>query len=869
VLGLPAVAQQEPADPIAHFQITVTGSNIPRTDIETALPVQRLTREDIDRSGATTAAELLTLVSANLIGQNDARSIGNGQTPGLASANLRGLGSGSTLVLIDGRRSANYAFDGGTVDLNSIPLAAIDRIEILKDGASAIYGADAMAGVINFILRKDFAGFSATAYIGDTQHGGGGHQQATMTAGHGNLATDRYNAFVTLDWQKDQSLAAIARPFSNTVYLPEEGINVLSRNTFPANFLSDGLYYNPSRASGCTPPQSIPASPTSPRCGFDYASVVDTLPPAERTSVLAGATWQLNAETQLFARYIFAHGDMKLRTAPTPASEQTTFNHDPILYPASGPFYPTAFAAANGVTGPLDLYYRTVPLGPRTDEVKTDSHLLTVGAEGFVADWTYNAAFIYSRNRETDDFLSGYVSEPKLIAAMATGLINPFGPSGAAGDALLASTQLSGPVRASSGTTRSIEAKLSKDIYDLPAGPLAMALGTELRREALSDNADFELASGQILGGTQVGSKSASRSVDAAFAELNVPVVKDVEAQLAARFDHYSDFGDTVNPKIAVRWQPMHSLLLRSSWGTGFRVPTLYDLYTPLTQGLTGNAFDDPLRCPTTGSPQDCGNNFRLLNGGNPALVPEKSKQFNAGVVWAPVNAASFGADYWNIRKTRTIAPLDSDAIFANYDLYAPAHVVRGPVDPAYPALPGPIDYVLGDKVNLGGLRTSGVDVDLSYRGAPGPMGKFGFTFNGTYILDWQEQFDGVHFQSVLGIVDPLGVGAVPRWRHNAALTWNLGPWGATVTDNFTLGYTDANLNAAGALRRVGSYEIWNVQGTCTSFKNTTVAIGVKNVFDRAPPFSNQTSFTQIGYNAVTSDPRGRLFYASVTSTFK
>ncbi len=266
--------------------------------------------------------------------------------------------------------------------------------------------------------------------------------------------------------------------------------------------------------------------------------------------------------------------------------------------------------------------------------MKTDSHLLTLGVEGFVAGWSYNAAFIYSRNRETDDFLSGYVSEPALIAAMATGLINPFGPSGPAGDALLASTQIGGTVRASSGTTRSIEAKLSRDIYDLPAGPLAMALGTELRRENFSDNADFDLASGQILGGTQVGAKSASRSVDAVFAELNVPVVKDVETQIAARFDHYSDFGGTVNPKIAVRWQPVRSLLLRSSWGTGFRVPTLYDLYTPLTQGQTGSAFDDPLRCPTTGSSQDCGNNFRLLSGGNPALVPEKSKQFNAGAIW-------------------------------------------------------------------------------------------------------------------------------------------------------------------------------------------------------------------------------------------
>ena len=865
-----AMAQQDSADAPPRFLITVTGSNIPRTDLETALPVQRITREDIDRSGVTTVTELLTTVSANLMGQNDALSIGNSTTPGLASANLRGLGSGSTLVLINGRRTANYAFDGSSVDLNSIPLAAIERIEVLKDGASAIYGADAMAGVINFILRKDFSGFSATAYTGDTEHGGGNHQQGTMTVGHGNLASDHYNAFLTVDWQKDQRLADIARPFSKTTYLPDEGLNGLSRNTFPANILSNGSFYNPSRASGCAPPQSIPLSPTSPRCGFDYTSVVDALPPAERTSVIAGGTWQINADTQLFAQYIFAHGDLTLAIAPTPASEQTTFNQTPVLYPVGGLFYPTQFAAANGITGPLDIYYRTNSLGPRTDQVKTDAHLLTVGVEGFTAGWNYNVAFIYSENREEDSYKSGFVSEPQFLAAIATGLINPFGPSGPAGDALLASTQVTGIVRAASGKTRSVEAKASKEIYELPAGPLAMAVGTDLRRETFSDNADFDLASGQILGGSQSGSKSASRTVDAVFAELNVPIVKNVEAQLATRFDHYSDFGSTTNPKIALRWQPEKALLLRSSWGTGFRAPTLYDLYTPLSHGTTGDAFDDPLRCPTTGSPNDCGKNFRLVAGGNPNLEPEKSKQFNAGIVWAPINATSLGVDYWNIRKTRTIGFLTSNAIFDNYDTYAPAHIIRGPVDPAYPNLPGPIDSVLSGTVNLGNLRTSGVDVDLSYRSANTSFGKFGFNLNGTYILNWQQQLDGVNDTSGLGgNVDPFGVGAIPRWRHYASVTWNQGPWGATVAENFTVGYTDANPNAEGNSRRVGSYDLWNVQGTCACFKNASAAVGIKNIFDRNPPFSNQTAFTQRGYNPEYGDPRGRLFYASVTVAFK
>ena len=868
-VALSCRAQQEPAEPLPRILVNVTGSNIPRTDIETALPVQRITREDIERSGATTPAEVLNTVSANLTGQTDAISISN-SNPGLASANLRGLGGGSTLVLINGRRLANYAFDGGAVDLNSIPLAAIDRVEVLKDGASAIYGADAMAGVINFILRKDYAGFSATAYTGDTQHGGGKLQQATMTAGYGNLATDRFNAFVTVDWQKSDGLAASARPFARTVYLPNDGINKLSSQTFPANFRSSGVNYNPTRDAGCAPPVSIPLSPTSTRCGFDYLSIIDILPPVERTGVVAGATWQVNAENQVFATYLYGKNDFTLSLAPTPASQNVTFNGDPVIYPAGGPFYPTQFAAANGISGPLNLFYRTVPLGPRVDNVETQAQQVTVGGEGRVAGWNYNVAYIYSNNHETDSFQSGWVSESKFLAAMATGRINPFGPSGPDGDALLASTQVTGPVRSARGTTQAVEARASNEVLELPSGPMAMAVGVELRRESFTDEAAAAYAAGEILGASQLGSKSASRTVAALYAELGVPVVENVEAQIAVRDDHYSDFGNTINPKIAIRWQPLRSLLLRSSWGTGFRAPTLYDLNTPLSRGQTGNAFDDPMRCPTTQSPDDCNINFRLLTGGNPNLQPEKSQQFNAGVVWSPLNGLALGADYWNITKTGTIGLLTSDAIFANYDRYGATNIVRGPVDPAYPHLPGPIEYVLGLTSNLGDLNTSGIDVDLSFRGPTTAFGKFGFNLNGTYIIDWQAQLDGINSASgVGGNVDPIGVGAVPRWRHYATLTWNNGPWGATLAQNFTLGYTDANLDPSGNARRVGPYEIWNLQGTCTCFKDTAIVVGVKNLFDRSPPFSNQTAYTQVGYNPQYADPLGRFFYASLTFSFK
>jgi len=270
-----------------------------------ALPIQIITRDEIDRAGWTTAAELMAHVSANLNGNNSQISLGQAGNPGLSSANLRGLGDGNTLVLLNGRRLANYAFFGGTVNLNTIPLAAIDRVEILKDGASSIYGSDAIAGVVNFITRKDYSGAEVTAQAGVTQHGGGDHYQTTVTAGYGDLAKDRFNAFVTVDWQKDTALAAHDRPFSRTAYLPEAGVNLLSFATFPANILLPDTFtfVNPSHASGCAPQVSIPAISFGPQaCGFDYASVIDTVPSVEQVNVIARAIYQLTLITNSSVR---------------------------------------------------------------------------------------------------------------------------------------------------------------------------------------------------------------------------------------------------------------------------------------------------------------------------------------------------------------------------------------------------------------------------------------------------------------------------------------------------------------------------------------------------------------------------------------
>ncbi len=208
--------------------------------------------------------------------------------------------------------------------MNSIPLSAVDRIEILKDGASAIYGADAIAGVVNFILRKDFQGVEITGYGSWTQHGGGDQQQAVITAGYGDLTKDRFNVFVTASYQKDDALLAAARPFSRTGYLPSEGINQTQVPSFPANILAPTfVLYNPAYATGCAPPTSIPTTaPHTPGniCGFDPVSFIDDMPAVERTGVFGRGTWQINGDHQLFAEALYASNHLTVVVAPTPAS---------------------------------------------------------------------------------------------------------------------------------------------------------------------------------------------------------------------------------------------------------------------------------------------------------------------------------------------------------------------------------------------------------------------------------------------------------------------------------------------------------------------------------------------------------------------
>ncbi|MEO8755494.1 MAG: TonB-dependent receptor plug domain-containing protein, partial [Casimicrobiaceae bacterium] len=355
----------------ADLRVEVTGSNIKRIEGEGALPVQIINRDEIERSGATNAMEIMNLISAN----SSQGNVSVGNVIGLTTfsnqtASLRGLGGSSTLVLVNGKRLGTFA--GGIsgaegVNLQAIPFAAIDRVEVLKDGASAIYGSDAIAGVINFIMRQDFSGFDGTAWYGAPTRSGGGEQYQVMaTVGFGDLTRDNYNAFVSVNYQEQKSLLQRDRDFSRTNYLPDINLNTTSGQTFPG-FISTGNIGNPGF------PDCAPSIVIGTRCRFDPAAYpgVETLPDTKQLNLFGSARYQINSNWQAYLTGLYAKQETRFVIQPNPFSDQifttaTATGASDILLPPSSPFYPTALATAAGVNGqPLNVRYRCVECGNR------------------------------------------------------------------------------------------------------------------------------------------------------------------------------------------------------------------------------------------------------------------------------------------------------------------------------------------------------------------------------------------------------------------------------------------------------------------------------------------------------------------------
>ncbi len=890
-LHAPALAQ-------TPQRVEVTGSAIKRIDAESALPVQIITRSDIDKAGVTTAAELMATISASANNLTDGVSIGTGgfkDQMGFNSANLRGLGTSSTLVLLNGRRMANFASPGDDsgVDLNNIPAAAIERVEVLLDGASAIYGTDAIGGVMNFITRKDYRGAQVDAYVARTQEGGAGKRTVSVAAGFGNLATDRYNVFGVLDFQKADALRTSQRQFITDLRIPERLPHLLSDAPFPANivltsaqrtalqaqdFRINGQAITGSRinfaAPGCTPPHSLNLAGGIGGvngCTYDFMGDLELAPKSEKTGLLTRGVLQLSNDHQLFAElsytdsktwYVGTHNRVRLRGGNR----------------MSTALIPQLATALPGER--VEVQARLLDAGNRTSELTSTGQRLVLGASGVLAGWDYDAALNHSTNKVSDRDVQGYLLFDEITAAARDGVVNVFGPQTATGLAYLESIQVRDEVRSARGTMSSLDLKATKSVGKLAGGDLALALGAELRREKASSRASELLLSDNILGDDTPGDAQTtgqSRKVWAVYGELNAPLSKQLELQFALRHDSYDRVGSTTNPKIGLRWTPSPTLLLRASAGTGFRAPSLNDLYRPTKVGGTA-ILPDPVYCAEeAGDLGICASSWETRTFANPNLKPERSKQFSLGLVVQASERLSFSVDYWNIAKRDLISTLGDDVILANLAKYEPL-VHRWSEDEGldgcdYDPADNTVCFIELRKENRGRQKASGLDLVADLKPVATAWGRLGGRLQSTLALSSRQQTGyGDPYVSNLGKFVTNGV--VQRWRHRLTLDWAAGPWTASLTNSYHAGYDDQNsaidtdAGAVIAANRVKAYSLWDVSGSWAPNKRFTLRGGIKNLADTAPPFSNQGYFYISGYDPSYTDPRGRTFYMSATYSF-
>jgi iron complex outermembrane receptor protein len=525
--------------------------------------------------------------------------------------------------------------------------------------------------------------------------------------------------------------------------------------------------------------------------------------------------------------------------------------------------------------GYIHLKWRDLPNGSRRDENINDQQRLVVSMSGTIAGWDYDGAVTYNENKVKQN-LFGYSDGGIISKGVLNGIINPFGAQDAAGTALINSAALSGNLQNAKGTTKGFDLHASRELADwFGAGrAAALAIGTQADHQSFLSAANHDFAAKVIAStGTDPDTHNeGSRNVYAAYAELNVPIVKSLDVTAAVRYDKYSDFGSSTNPKVSFRYQPTKEVLVRGSYSTGFRAPSLYDINSAQAYTNSADALNDPVNCPG-GKPiagksaaANCGQQFQTLSGGNKNLSPEKSQNATLGIVIEPLKDLSVGVDLWAIRLKHQINTLqDTDIIgdpvtFASYyHRNAAGDLATDGSQCPNPATCGYLDL---RTQNLGNISTNGVDLSANYRLRTTGYGAFTFGLNSTYVHKYEYQnFAGDVYHSNVGVY--FGPGQTFKWQDTLNVNWNMGDFGAGVVGHYKSGYIDYV-----PTNRVPSYTTIDTFGTYKVMKALTLTAGVRNLFDRDPPLSYQTATFQAGYDPRYADPTGRTFYLRATYNF-
>jgi iron complex outermembrane recepter protein len=960
---------QTPPEPTKIERVEVTGSLIKRIDRATPSSVQSITREDIRGSGYATIDELLRANSAV-----DASSIQDGAATGfvggLSTISLRGFGSQGTLVLINGRRIApvgavDINFGRGTLlNTNSIPKGAIDRIDILKDGASALYGSDAMAGVVNYILRKDFEGIEGNAGYSANDKGVGGQKTGGVTFGFGNIGTQRFNIFGGIDVSQRDSVmhadlkdrgdqAAYDRYLNATAAGTTNGLNRFTPDSVASMY---GSYYRvPASTAGTTPfdgrnvannsPFGVnylgtlpgcPAAntvgqgvairpdglaPNNPslragQCRFSLDDADEAISAQDRVSGMLRGSFALSNDLTAYADVMVSKtkttergvprtlttGLFSTATAPSavtwPKLDGTFLRQSAIVLPVGHPDNPT-----NGTANaqPVQLIHRFEDV-PANDISTLQSGRFLLGIEGVVAGWDVDAAIMHSK-QENERVQQNRLRASKLTASIASGTYR-FGKMNT--PEAIASIG-SDAINTGDSTITSVDARASREIFDLPGGRAAIAVGAEYRQEKLASTPDANYLAGDYIGLVANGA-SGKRKASAAFSELSLPVFKSLELQAALRFEHYSDFGNSTTGKLGFKYSAIPSqLAFRGTAATGFRAPSISqigDSFLASFHSFQEYAVVDNLRCNTAPATpvskadppnlRDCNvlartltntvTNLPTVVSANRNLKPEESKSFTLGVLISPSKEIDLSLDAWYFRRDQEIRVQRGVDIMAAYNADPVANaaaVIRDPNPATWlpgVANSGPILALIRQYGNFQYTKTAGLDYELNVRLPAGDWGKFGGKFSGTYT----KRFD----QLVLagGTVDRLAgtsTADLPKtkatlevnWRGDTASAWARfnhqdAMWRATTATCLT-----STLPANVILQEnngchVGREGTLDVGGAYRGFKDMVISASILNLtnsYRRSINLPSAFTFWDTG----TTSQLGRRFNVSVDYVFK
>ena len=821
-------------------RITVTGSRIPRVQVEGPNPVTVIKREDLQVTGDLSVADVLRSTTFNSFGSIQQASGNTAQSQ--ATINLRGLGSQYTLILLDGRRMAGSPVFGAAIqNLNSIPFAAVERIEILRDGASAIYGSDAVGGVVNVILRKDYEGLAISLGAERPTKGEPNANSGSITGG---VSGDRGNLTFVIDHQDraiffnhdrptgipglDPAVGLSAFGYPGTAYLYDS-----TDGTRSGGFL--GSFADPRcpTALGSDPlfPNSVLTNtPYGTACYFNFSAVAANEASLKRDSLMVNGNFELTDNITAFTRVTSNSGSSFGRYAPTPIT---------------GPFPSIAGDNPNNVFGQdATLLLRFVPGGNRDDTVR--DHMLDIlfGLQG-QNDWFGGSNWevaAHHNNYRIDRVGNGYLNRNALQPLIDNGTFNPFGDPNSPGNVIAIARAKHTIMQNSSTRFFGVDGNIGFDLFQMANGPVSFVTGFEYRDEQFQDLVDAASAAGQIAG-TSGGNSAGERAAYAVYAEGTIPLLSTLNIDLAGRFDHYNDFGDSFNPRISLEFRPIESLLLRGSWGTGFRAPSLSQLYASPAQSFN-NATDrracdirngvdttDTLNIANLPFNPCTSRQYENRTGGNPNLGAEESTSWNAGVVWNPIDRLTLSLDYFNIDLKDQVSTVGLQNILniENANNGDP-RVTRNPST-------GAIILINDANANVAGRKEDGYDFEAEYS-FDTAYGTFTQDFSVSYINKFE-----VDSGAGGGFTDFIDYYLVPQYRSNLRLGWKNADFGATLIGNLIgpNGKEDPSFDGdqTDEDRTFPNWVTWDIQGTYNTPWNGTVTVGVRNMFDKDPPLTN------------------------------